>query len=250
MDGVRVHLTKTPSTCTNIGVFTGNALFQTPDAPLISLVIAGPNYGRNTGSAFSVSSGTLGGALAGSLCNVRGIAISYGHFASNPPTLEPRKDVPPLTAEERTEATALACKHCVHIVEQLWARWDADACVHTYSINVPLCEHLHKPTVCWTRVWHSQHVQQYLLPSQTHLDSQQRLLPLGIPVHSVQKVKEGSYLDFQPNLARAMHPVGDEPLEEGTDVWAVCKGYIGIARFVACFEQVSSQGIAPPTCPP
>lgn len=214
----------------------------------MSLVVSGPNFGRNTGTAFSVSSGTLGAALAGSLCDVRGIAISYGHFTSSPPTLDGRKDAPPLSAEERTEAHALACKHTVSIIVQLWDRWPHDAKVQTYSINVPLCERLRAPRVCWTRVWESRHVQQYVLPNEPHDKDAQRVRPLGVSPHPVQHAEHGSYLDFRPNLARAMRPVGDEPLEEGTDAWAMCEGYIGISRLVASFEQVDGAGVAPPTC--
>lgn len=240
-------LTQTPSTCTNIGLFTLNALLGTPDAPPATLVVSGPNFGRNTGTAFSVSSGTLGAALAGSLGGVHGVAISYGHFATNPPTLEPRDNVPKLSKEECTEVTALACKYCVSILQQLWDGWANDAQVQVYSINVPLCETLKVPKVCWTRIWHSQHVQQYPLPSEGREDAA-RLLPLGVPIHAVQQEANASYLDFRPNLARSMRPVGDEPLEEGTDAWAICHGYIGISRLVACFEQVRSDDVAPPTC--
>ena len=76
-------LTQTPSTCTNIGLFTLNALLGTPDAPPATLVVSGPNFGRNTGTAFSVSSGTLGAALAGSLGGVRGVCLLYTSDAAD-----------------------------------------------------------------------------------------------------------------------------------------------------------------------
>ena len=51
----------TPSTCTNIGLYhaSGEADFD--------LVIAGPNLGRNSSTAFTLSSGTVGGAMEAAL---------------------------------------------------------------------------------------------------------------------------------------------------------------------------------------
>ena len=229
-------------------MFTGSTLFGTPDAPPISLIVSGPNYGRNTGTAFSVSSGTLGGALAGALSDVRGVAISYGHFRECPPCLDGRTDAPRLTPDEETEMRMLASRHSASILAQLWEHWDADAAVEVYAMNVPLCECLREPKVVWTRIWPSRHVQQYVPPAKSHDDDSARVRPLGVSPLPVQHAEHGSYLDFRPNLARAMRPGDGEALEEGTDVWALCQGYIGISRLVASFAQVDSGGRAPPQC--
>ena len=55
----------TPSTCTNIGLHhdSGEADFD--------LVISGPNFGRNSSTAFTLSSGTIGAAMEAAL--VQGI---------------------------------------------------------------------------------------------------------------------------------------------------------------------------------
>lgn len=240
-------LTQSPSTCTNVGLFTGNDLFDTPDAEPISLVISGPNFGRNTGTAFSVSSGTLGAALAGSLSGVRGIAISYGHFATAPPTLLPRENVPKLSPEACTEMTAMATHCCTSIVQQLWDRWDSDADVRVYSINVPLAETLRQPTVCWTRVWESRHAKLYAVPQLDSAGAASPAVPPGAATDTTSTHTRGVFLDFKPNVAGALRPGAGVPLEEGTDVWAICNGYIGIARFVAGFTQVDSGSIPPPT---
>ncbi|WFD42128.1 hypothetical protein MPSI1_000767 [Malassezia psittaci] len=235
----------TPSTCTNIGLFTSDELFATTEEPPFTLVISGPNYGRNTGTAFSVSSGTLGGALAGALSDARGIAISYGHFQRSPPTLDGRRDAPPLTAEQNRDLCREASQLTVSILKQLWENWDQDASVQVYSMNVPLCECLLRPTICWTRVWESRHVQQYVLPSKPHTDDSQRVKPLGISPVATDHAEHGAYLDFRPNLARAMQPT-DLNRNEDTDIQALSNGHIGISRLSACFAQVDSNGIPPP----
>ena len=231
----------TPSTCTNVGLFTGDALFQT-DHPT-DLVLSGPNFGRNTGTAFSLSSGTLGGALAGSLSGVRSIAISFCHFKKSPPTLD-RRLAPPLTKEQFADYASVACRYSAKLCSKLWDSWDHDAQVQAYSINVPICESLQRPEVHWTKVWASQHVQLYPLPSMP--DVPLRIEPLGVhPDESEGDDSPGPYLAFRPNLARAMCPADPEP---GTDVWAIHHGYISVSRFVASFAEVDAGARPAPSC--
>jgi len=223
----------TPSTCTNVGLFTGDELFGVPCT--IDLVVSGPNFGRNTGTAFSVSSGTLGAALAGSLSSVRSVAISYAHFTKNPPTRAGRVEGPALSRETFAALARRASGFCVQILQQLWDAWDQESDVQAYSINVPIAETLYEPRLYWTHFWHSRHVQLYPLP--TAADGANRVLPSGVPSSNVPVPSEGSYLAFRPNLVKAMCP---DELEEGTDVWAVTHGYISISRVVASFSQTGA----------
>ena len=65
LDGVpfsnQMLILGTPSTCTNIGLYhaSGEADFD--------LVIVGPNIGRNSSTVFTLSSGTIGGAMEAAL---------------------------------------------------------------------------------------------------------------------------------------------------------------------------------------
>jgi 5'/3'-nucleotidase SurE len=63
----------TPATCSNIALHN---LYPGQ----VDLVLSGPNYGRNTSSAFALSSGTVGAALTASMAGVPAIAVSYGVF--------------------------------------------------------------------------------------------------------------------------------------------------------------------------
>ena len=249
-----------PSTCTNIGLFTGDALFGAENADPIDLVLSGPNFGRNTGAAFSVSSGTLGAALAGSLCNIRSIALSFCHFMKDPPTLEKQSlastlstktkssvvslPAPPLSPDAFAAMSHLACKYSVDICQQLLDAWDSDIHVQSYSMNVPIAETLKRPQVYWTRIWPSRHVQLYPQPSDP--DVLPRVEPLGVE----PKIKDDdddpacAFLEFRPNLALAMCPPEPEP---GTDVWAISNGNISISRLVASFGQVEPGPRPPPT---
>ncbi|KAL4401527.1 hydrolase [Malassezia pachydermatis] len=233
-----------PSTCTNVGLYTGDALFGPDGAGPIDLVISGPNYGRNTGTAFSVSSGTLGAALSGSLCDVRSIAVSFCHFKTNPPTLDGRREGPGLTPEVFKELSILACTYTLRLCKQLWETWDQDEHVQSYSINIPIAETLRRPVVHWTRIWHSRHGQYYPLPSSGAEDW--GVMPSGIePKDLPDEDPACAYLAFHPNLVRAMEPAVIEP---GTDVWAITQGAISISRLVACFEQVDAGSRPVPSC--
>lgn len=243
-----------PSACTNIGLFTGNELFGEAWAGPIDVVISGPNFGRNTGTAFSISSGTLGAALAGSLCDTRSIAISFCHFKQEPPTLEARRQsgpsgvqrsgAPSLTPDAFDALSHLACTHSVRLCEQLHDAWESDNDVQAYSINVPIAETLHEPHVLWTRIWSSRHTQLYPLPNEP--DDASRIEPLGIAPKddSCDDNTPCSYLAFRPNLARAMCPPEPEP---GTDVWAITRGDISISRLLASFAQVAAGERPAPT---
>jgi len=95
----------TPATCTQLGLFH---FFQ--DRPPVDLVISGPNYGRNSTSLFTLSSGTVGGAMEAAVCSKKAIALSFAFYS--------REHDPDLIAE--------ACHHSVKLIQ------------HLYSINVPL----------------------------------------------------------------------------------------------------------------
>ncbi|WVR07178.1 5'/3'-nucleotidase SurE [Kwoniella sp. DSM 27419] len=151
-----VMLSSTPASCTNIALHN---LYPGE----IDMVISGPNHGRNSSTAFALSSGTLGAALAGALSvpvpgpstgapslhkdHIPCIAVSYGVVTR------------PVTDHINEMATSAA----VDVCERLYDDWGYDHdpnlgrhLVQIYSVNIPLVaealEDANRKTV-WTNMW-------------------------------------------------------------------------------------------------
>ncbi|KAL6718955.1 hypothetical protein ACLMJK_003190 [Lecanora helva] len=105
----------TPATCAQLGLYH---FFQ--DRPPVDLVVSGPNYGRNSTSLFSLSSGTIGGAMEAAVCQKKAIALSFAFWS--------RDHDPNLIAG--------ACRHSLKLIEYLYSHWDSS--VDLYSVNVPI----------------------------------------------------------------------------------------------------------------
>ncbi|GKZ66419.1 hypothetical protein AnigIFM50267_011585 [Aspergillus niger] len=121
-----VLVNSTPAGCVQIGLHHSHALHkrdQGEERPNpVDLVISGPNLGANTTTLFSLSSGTIGGALEAALCGKRSIALSF----------EPPSKLPSYDSDMITEAS----RHSVRLINYLYHNWDEG--VELYSINVPL----------------------------------------------------------------------------------------------------------------
>lgn len=83
---------------------------------------------------FSLSSGTLGGALEAAVCQRRAIALSYAFFSRN----------------HDPEIIAGASKLSVKLIDHLYKNWGDN--VDLYSVNVPLVEGVEGNKVMWTDV--------------------------------------------------------------------------------------------------
>lgn len=119
--GEWVLLDGSPTTCANIGLWSHESLLPSSSSsiadlatsaggssskavPAFDLVISGPNFGRNTGTAFALGSGTVGAAMAAALSGVRAISLSYGHFAQ--PTEKMKSDEAKAEESARQESKA------------------------------------------------------------------------------------------------------------------------------------------------
>ena len=122
-----VLVNSTPATAAQLGLYH---FFQ--DRGPVDLVVSGPNYGRNTTSLFSLSSGTIGGALEAAVCRKRAIALSYAFFS---------RDHDP-------KIIAGASRMSVRLIEHLMKNWDDGA--DLYSVNVPLVEGVEGKKVMYT----------------------------------------------------------------------------------------------------
>lgn len=124
-----VLINGTPATCVQLGLFH---CFQ--DQGPFDLVISGPNYGRNSTSLFSMSSGTIGGAMEAALFHKKAVALSFAFHS--------REHDPKLIAG--------ACRQSAKIIEHLCDNWVDD--VDLYSINVPVVDGVEKRKVLFTDI--------------------------------------------------------------------------------------------------
>lgn len=108
----------------------------------VDLVVSGPNFGRNSTAVFSLSSGTLGGALEAAVCRRRAIALSYAFFSKEKPGV-PDSAHDPAIIKDASELSA-------RLIEHLYANWGED--VDLYSVNVPLVEGVQQRKVLWTNM--------------------------------------------------------------------------------------------------
>lgn len=152
--GEWILLQGTPATCTNIALHN---LYPGE----IDLVVSGPNFGRNTASAFTLSSGTLGAALSGAISQKRSIALSYGTFHHPSP---PKYNAP---------AYALSAR----IIKKLWDNWGRDAAglrfgeVDLYNVNIPMVDELLQPEgmeIRWTTIWSNSYARLFKHQNDTH----------------------------------------------------------------------------------
>lgn len=232
-----VLLDGTPATCANIALHN---LY--PGA--IDLVISGPNFGRNSSTAFAMSSGTIGAAMSSALSQIRSVAISYGTV------LHP-------TPNELFEPANILSGR---IIQYLWNNWGKDVGgmrngeIDLYNVNVPMIRELLNPKgidVHWTHMWRNSYGQLFKAASTHHATSTARDVPNKGPdvvgQYLAQQSESGGDMSkdesatlvfkFSPDIQPLITPsVGSLPV--GSDGWAIAKGYASITPLRACFAHV------------
>lgn len=225
-----VLLDGTPASCSNIGLFN---LFPNE----IDLVLSGPNFGRNTSSAFSLSSGTVGAALDAALSGYPAIALSYGIFE------RPIQDA----------WVARAHEIAVRVIKRLWEHGFGDgAAADLYSVNIPLVEAILAPEV--EIVWTTESTTRYdrlfaptaslapppALPSvpgpTVDPDSSGFPPPPAATDLSRSSSTNALPLDFRfsPNISRLVDPKS-KVHKEGTDAEALNRGKVTVSPLRARF---------------
>ncbi|KAL7410222.1 survival protein sure-like phosphatase/nucleotidase [Mrakia frigida] len=201
-----ILLDGTPATCSNVALFN---LF--PEG--IDLVISGPNHGRNSSSAFALSSGTIGAAMSASVAKVRSIALSYGVF----------KETGPVTPR----SLQLANEVSVKVVGKIWHDWGVDLEgwgsrkdeVDLYTVNVPLVEkYLESPRYYFTRIWRNNYAS------------------LFKPLPPADGAPPSLLFHFAPQMAGLVNP-DLSTLPPGSDAWAVHSGYISVTPLRSSFAE-------------
>jgi tubulin--tyrosine ligase len=206
-------------------------------------VLSGPNFGRNTTAVFALSSGTLGGALEGAVCNVRSIALSYAFFNRNHD---------PVIVQGATSAA-------VKTVEGLVANWDQNEKksgqkIQLFSVNVPLKEGVKNAKAVWTRMllntwssgscfteieeeeWGPEEEEEQIRRKESAAEQSEGGVKEVAEKESTHVRYQHRHFKWSPRFADVYKSVEDAP--PGNDGWAVEKGYI---RYVlrSCFRDIS-----------
>jgi len=233
-----ILLDGTPATCANIALHN---LYKDQ----IDLLLSGPNYGRNTSSAFALSSGTIGAALSAALSKTRAVALSYGTVKRTP--------------SESLHAPAHALGAL--IVQHLWSHWGADSGglregeVDLYNVNIPMVDGLQAPggmPVLWTRVWRNTYGR--LFKAQGRVAHPTSGVPAAGP-DAFTKEGEGKVdvrreevndltFKFAPDMT-GLIGARPEELPEGSDGWAMEKGWASVTPFRASFAEPTAVEIFP-----
>lgn len=204
----------TPASCVQIGLYH---FFQ--DLPPVDLVVSGPNYGRNSTAVFSLSSGTLGGALEAAVCGRKAIALSFAFFSRN----------------HDPEIITGASRLSVRVIEYLYANWPADKVVDLYSVNVPLIEGVEHKKIMWTDMlqnyWGPASCFEEVEDESVDPDEEENRIREQEDIkndHEGQRVPhKHKHFKWAPRMADVHKSVAEAP--PGNDGWAVSQG---LTRYV------------------
>jgi 5'/3'-nucleotidase SurE len=177
-----------PASCTQIGLFHIDIPYDE-----IDLVVSGPNHGRNASNIYTLSSGTVGGALEAALCGKRSIAVSFG--SKEPQPL-------PLIKE--------ACTRTISIIEHICRCWEPE--VDLYNLNIPMVNNVKDCAVKITS------------PTKSHWTK--RSLFQNISSTNGDKTERGRHCEFRwmPELSD-IKKSADISIA-GEDLWASKNGFI------------------------
>ncbi|KAJ3508935.1 hypothetical protein NLJ89_g5483 [Agrocybe chaxingu] len=228
-----ILLDGTPATCANVALHN---LYPNE----IDLVISGPNLGRNTSSAFALSSGTIGAAMSSSLSKMRSIALSYGTVVHPTPTMyfEPAHEA--------------GCR----IINHLWNNWGEDECglregeVDLYSINIPLIEDILSEEglkICWTKMWRNSYGRLFkniACGSNSRDHTVEAPGPDVANSNTIQTSGPGPedeetgdlLFKWAPEMKGLITP-SLEALPVGSDGWAIYQGWISVTPLRASFGE-------------
>jgi len=186
-------------------------------------------------AAFSLSSGTIGAALASTLSGVRSIALSYGNMIKRIPTTY------------HDPAFKLSSK----IINHLLDNWGPYGNKVLYSVNIPMIDKLldnEEMKVYWTSVWKCNYgrlFQEVPGPADTNaprsveattLKTTDAITSLEGDVSS-QYVAGGQNLvfAFKPDLSALLSPTA---APEGSDGWALNVGAVSVTPYLTSFAEL------------
>lgn len=200
----------------------------------IDLVISGPNKGRNSGTAFSLSSGTLGAALEVAM-KAKGnkkplpiIALSYA-----------LKAWPHWENEQVVRASEVA----VGVINNLYENWPANGEVEIYSINVPLVlSSPSSPVVHSTSVNASTHYPNLYRCNSNSSSSSTTTTCSSSSSNSKKRKNSEEEKTAHPvhNFSFGLLDLSAMVETPGTDAWCVTNGYVSVTPFLARYQESHS----------
>ncbi|CCE85357.1 Piso0_004947 [Millerozyma farinosa CBS 7064] len=113
----------TPAACSDIGI---HHVYSSRKSAPVDLVISGPNFGKNSGNLYILSSGTVGAALEAVTHGVKSMAVSYSYNSFKHNFYQIKE----------------AAKITVRIIKKLYPKLRASDDIDLFSINVPLSDSL------------------------------------------------------------------------------------------------------------
>ncbi|KAF2470072.1 sure-like protein [Lindgomyces ingoldianus] len=236
LDEEWILVDSTPASCVQIGLFHP---FKARGP--IDLVVSGPNYGRNSTAVFSLSSGTIGGAMEAAVCGVKAIALSYAFFDRNH------------DPEIIQGASALSVK----LINHLYKHWDENT--HLYSVNVPLVENVESQKILYTEMlqntWRSGSCFQVIqVPEEEDQGAEEVEAAMRKAEQKLGRKEQGregtesgydtptgqghirythTHYKWAPRFKDVYQSV--EESEPGNDGWAVAQGYTSVTPLRANF---------------
>ncbi|TFY71797.1 hypothetical protein EVG20_g1208 [Dentipellis fragilis] len=229
---------QTPATCTNVALHN---LYPGQ----IDLVLSGPNLGRNTSAAFALSSGTIGAALSSALSGTRSIALSYGTVVR--PT--------PIAWFEPAHTLSL------RIIRYLWSNWGKDegglrnSEVDLYNVNIPMIAGLLDDEglqICWTTIWRNAYGSLFKALPDTQTAGLTKEVPEAGPDAPNASAATGAatalerpaslVFKFSPEMRGLITP-DEATLPEGSDGWAILKGFVSVTPLRASYAEPPVEGI-------
>ncbi|KAL0090424.1 survival protein sure-like phosphatase/nucleotidase [Phycomyces blakesleeanus] len=204
-----VLLSGTPATCVNI------ALYHIFKDESFDLVLAGPNFGRNSSTIYTLASGTIGAAMEAVLCDQKAIALSYSFYSRD------------FSKSKIDHACEMAFKVINHLC--ILDEWPKNG---LFNVNVPLVEE-----ECPV------HLTTFAQASYGSL-----FKPIGLPAANVvegsENVEQQVRMEGEGESGRQVFRFLPDyktlsiskTLEPGTDAWALENRFISVTPMLASFE--------------
>ncbi|KAF8444171.1 tubulin-tyrosine ligase family-domain-containing protein [Terfezia claveryi] len=215
-----------PASCVQIGLYH---YFQ--EKGPIDMVISGPNYGRNSTALFSLSSGTIGGAMEGALCCKKSVALSYAFLSRNHDPVQIKG----------------ASQLSIRLIKHLYANWGLG--IDLYTINVPLAVDHSRAKVLYTNILPNfwtlgssfEEIEAPAVIDETTQERERELWKSELPEEppkgevAVKGLKH-KHFRWAPKFANVYRSV--EESGPGSDGWTVKEGHVSITPLKANFMHV------------